>query len=326
MESRLARRITRAGRPALAAALLAALLLGAPPARADDTAAAEALFQQAKTLTDGQKWREACPKFAASYKLDKTLGTLLNLADCEEHVDQIATAWAHWGEAVEMAQKTGDKRAEFAQKRRAALAPKLPMIQLDVVTGKSTLTVQRDGVRIDPAAFGVPLPSDPGPHTITVLRGDEKLVEKQVAAQPAQTATVALDLPAIERAAPPPAAPPSPVQRKAGFAVLGVGIGAVALAGGLELAALVTKSGVTAPGYCFNSLCTPQGTDTINRARTFANAGQWLGISGLLVTAVGITLVATAPAGRPAARPAASLSLHPWAGPGGAGLVLGGAL
>src|SRR5512144_2754687 len=92
--------------------LLGAAVVAAPalstPARADDNAAAEALFQQAKTLTEQQRYEEACPKFAASYKLDKTLGTLLNLADCEEHVDRIATAWAHWGEAVELAQKAGD--------------------------------------------------------------------------------------------------------------------------------------------------------------------------------------------------------------------------
>jgi hypothetical protein len=310
-----------------AAVALAAAVTCALPARAGDSAAADALFQQAKTLTEAKKYGEACPKFEASYKLDATLGTLLNLADCEEHVDKTASAWAHWGEAAEMAQKTGDKRADFAAKRRADLTPKLPMIRLDVKAGKSALTVHRDGVKIDPAAYGVPLPSDPGAHEITVRRGEEVLVTKSVGAKPAETTAVPLDLEAIERAAPPPAAPPSTVQRKAGFAVLGVGVAAVVAAAGLEIGAIVQKGKGNDTGGCFNKLCTPAGYDAISTARTLANAGQWTGIAGILVTAIGVTLVATGSSGKPAAgKPSASLSIAPWAGPTGAGVTVGGAL
>src|SRR6185312_13115774 len=118
---------------AIAAAVSGAALLIPAPARADgESAAAEALFQQGKSLVEQKQWDEACPKFAASYKLDKTLGTLLNLADCEEHQTRIASAWAHWGEAVELAEKTGDKRVGFATERRDALVKRLPMIRVDV--------------------------------------------------------------------------------------------------------------------------------------------------------------------------------------------------
>lgn len=311
----------------IAAAALAAVVMCTTPARAVDSAAADALFQQAKVLTEAKKWAEACPKFEASYKLDPTLGTLLNLADCEEHVDKTASAWAHWGEAAEMAQKTGDKRAEFAGKRRAALTPKLPMIKLDVKVGKSALTVHRDGVKIDPAAYGVPLPSDPGAHEITVRRGDETLKKQSVTAKPAETTSVSLDLEAIERSAPPPPVPASTVQRKAGWAVLGVGVATVLVAGGLEIGAIIQKGKGNDAGGCFNKLCTPAGIDAIGSARTLANAGQWTGIAGIVVTAVGVTLVATGASGKPdAARPASALSIAPWAGPTGAGLTVGGAL
>jgi hypothetical protein len=308
-------------RPRLAPALaLLTVALAAAPARADQNAAAEALFQQGRVLVAAKKWAEACPKFAASYKLDGGLGTLLNLAACEEEIGKIATAWAHWGEAVEIASRTGDKRAELAQKRRDALDAKLPKIQLDVVAGKSTLSVERDGVKIDPAAFGVPLPSDPGERSITVKRGEEVLARKVVVAREGQTASLALDLPAIEAAAPPPAGAKSP-QRTAGFAVLGVGIGIVAIAGGLEIGAIVAKGGAA----CVSGLCTPSGTDAISRARGLANAGQWLGIGGIAAAAVGVTLVLTAPkAGAP--KSAGALQVQPWLGPGVAGISVGGAL
>jgi hypothetical protein len=315
-----------------------ALTAIAPEVHAQDAAAAaEALFQQGKSLKEQQRWAEACPKFEASYKLDKTLGTLMNLADCEEHVGKIASAWAHWGEAVELAGKAGDKRQEFAAKRRDALAKRLPMIRVDVPAGKSSLEVYRDGIRIDPAAYGVPLPSDPGPHVIAVRRGAETLAERKVVASEAQIAEVSLDLAAIEKAAPPPAAPPvTPVgpiapagpsgQRTAGFALVGVGAGAVVVAGVLEILAITSKSAANQPDACVNGYCTPVGLDAVNRARTFANAGQWVGIGGLLVAAVGVTLVLTSPSNRPQAPRAGSISLGSFLAPGGGGLSVQGSL
>lgn len=322
MSKRLARRL-------LLPATIAIAVGASAPCRADESAAAEALFQQAKTLKDAGNWAEACPKFAASYKLDKTLGTLMNLADCEEHVDRVATAWAHWGEAVEAALKAGDKRAEFATKRRDALAKRLPMIRIDVAAGKSSLAIFRDDVRIDPAAYGVPLPSDPGTRTLTVRRGDERLVERTVIAKETETAVVAFDLVAIEKAAPPPASPPgaSSGQRTAGFVVGGIGAGAVLIAAGLEIGAIVAKSSIRDPGRCVSDVCTPQGVDAVGRARTLANAGQWTGIGGIVVAAVGLTLVLTAPSSRGApARASLPLSIAPWLAPGTAGVALGGAL
>ena len=314
--------------------LAAALALVAAPARAEgDSAAADALFQEAKTLVEAKKWADACPKFGASYKLDKTLGTLMNLADCEEHVDQIATAWAHWGEAVELAEKTGDKRASFASGRRAALTKRLPMIRVEIAAGadaaKSPLTVFRDEVRVDPAAYGVPLPSDPGRHVLSVRRGPEILEKREVTVSEGQTTAVAFDLVAIEKAAPPP---PSPVtlvapignQRVIGFAVIGVGAAALAAAGVLEILALTNKGSANSADSCVNGYCTQAGFDSVSRARTFATAGQWVGIGGIVVAAVGVTLVATTPKVVPAQRPAASAWVSGWAGADGGGLALRG--
>lgn len=322
---------------AVAAAVGAALLLPAPARAEGEIAAAEALFEQARTLVEQKRWDEACPKFAASYKLDKTLGTLLNLADCEEHQTRIASAWAHWGEAVELAEKTGDKRAAFATGRRDALVKRLPKIRVDVTSaptatatpGRVALEVYRDDVRVDPAAYGVPLPSDPGPHTLFVRRGADVLARKDVTAVEGETAAVSFDLAAIERAAPPPPTPPGALvaplsnQKVVGYAVIGVGAATIAAAGALEIVALVNKSSANAPDSCVNDYCTQAGYDAVGRARTFANAGQWVGIGGIVVAAVGLTLTLTAP--RPAPPTTRTgMALAPWVGPGAGGLVLRG--
>lgn len=311
---------------AVAVAVVAVAAASPAPARADDNAAAEALFQQAKTLTEQQRYDEACPKFEASYRLDKALGTLLNLADCEEHTGRIATAWAHWGEAVELAQKGGDKRDAFASGHREALVKRLPMLRLDVAAGKSSLDVYRDSVKIDPAAFGVPLPSDPGGHVISVRRGAETLVEKRVVCREGDTTALALDLVAIEKAAPPPVLPGAPPSslRSVGYVLTGVGLATLLAAGGLEIGALVRKSDADAPSSCVNRYCTPTGLQTAGNARTLAEVGQWVGIGGIVVAAVGVTLVIASP-GRPA-RAAPPFTASAWLLPGSGGLVLRGAL
>jgi hypothetical protein len=311
-------------------ALAALLSLSTAPAWASgESAAAEALFQQAKTLADEKRWADACPKFEAAYRLDKTLGALMNLADCEEHLGRVASAWAHWGEAVELAEKNGDKRAGFAGKRRDALVKRLPMILLVVAARKSALDVFRDDVRIDPAAYGVPLPSDPGPHVVSVRRGGEVLHRQPVTAAEGQTAPVTLDLAAIERAAPPPPVAVTVVaplgnQKVIGYAILGVGAATLVAAAGLEIAALVNRASANAEDACFNGFCTTEGFDAVGRARTFATAGQWVGIGGIVVAAVGMTLALTAPRLVPA--PKASLSVSGWAAAGGGGVALGGVI
>jgi hypothetical protein len=312
----------------LAAAIVAAGAISAP-ARADDNAAAEALFQQAKMLTEQHRYDEACPKFAASYKLDKTLGTLLNLADCEEHINHVASAWAHWGEAVELAQKTGDKRDAFAGSHRDALVKRLPMLRLDIPAPSATLDVYRDGVKIDPAAYGVPLPSDPGGHVVAVRRGTDTILEKRVVVREGETGSVALDLAAIEKAAPAPAvshdAPPSGL-RSGGFILAGAGLVTLAVAGGFEIGAIVNKSAADAPDACVNKHCTPEGIVIANRANTFATVGQWVGIGGIVMTAVGVSLIVASPGRKAAPRPAPPVTVGGWLVPGSGGITLQGAL
>lgn len=312
-----------------AIAAASALSMLSAPARADDSAAAEALFQQAKTLTDQKRFDEACPKFAASYKLDKALGTLLNLADCEEHINHVASAWAHWGEAVELAQKTGDKRDGFASGHRDALVKRLPMLQLDIPAASPALDVYRDGVKIDPAAYGVPLPSDPGGHVVTVRRGGEILVQKRVVVREGETSALPLDLVAIEKAAPPPAtsydAPPSGL-RTGGFVLAGVGAATLLAAAGLEIAAIVNKGAADSSDACVQKHCTPAGIALAQRANTLATAGQWVGIGGIVMAAVGVSLYIASPGRRSTPLPAPPVTVSGWLLPGTAGISLQGAL
>ena len=227
---------------------------------------------------------------------------------------------------MELAQRTGDKRDAFAATHRDALVKRLPMLRLDIPAASAALDVYRDGVKIDSAAYGVPLPSDPGAHVVSVRRGAEALVEKRVFVKEGETFALALDLVAIEKAAPPPEAaaynlPPSGL-RTGGFVIGTVGIAALLVAGGFEIGAIVNKSAANEPDSCVNKHCTPEGFVTAGRANDFATVGQWVGIGGIVMAAVGVRLVIASPSRR-AAPP---VSVSGWLLPGSGGLSVRGAL
>ncbi|MRG92029.1 hypothetical protein [Polyangium spumosum] len=312
-------------------------------ARANDPAAADALFQAAKKLMGEKQFSEACPKFDASYKLDPTLGTLLNLADCYEKLGRTATAWSTWGEAMEKAQRDGDKRAEFARSRRDSLFPKLPKVVINVQNEVPGVDILWDQVKLAPAVFGVELPADPAEHDLLVLRDDgAKLKEERVRiTQEGARTEITLDIEALDKAnprkvkpieAPPPPPPSASKQRLAGFVIGGFGAAALITAGALEAVALAKRADAGASSACVNKFCTPDGLASIDSARTFAEAGQWIGLGGIVAAAVGVTLLLTAPPAAPSPRPATGavvprpMWLSPWAGPNGGGLVVGGAL
>jgi hypothetical protein len=298
---------------ALACVIVAALSLGAFAAYADRFADAEALFKAAKQLEKDGKLAEACPKYEASYKLDEQLGTLMNLANCYELLGKVATAWARWNAAYDWAKREGDDRVPYIEERQRKLDPRLPKLVIKVVNPVPDLHVRRGDSDLDDASWGVPTPVDPGFVAVSVLRGEVVLEERKVDANEGKVAELTLDLAAIAAAHPAPqptstavpvptAVPTStthepydPTQRTAGYVVGAVGLAATLIAGGLEIGALVKKGEAEEPDACVNKICAPGGIDAADSAATLAEAGQWLGIAGLAVLAIGVTVVLTAP-------------------------------
>lgn len=315
----------------LVAASVAATLAIAP-ARADHVADADALFQAAKALGDEGKWAEACPKFAASHELDPQLGVLMNLAHCYEQTERLASAWARWNAAVEWAQREGDDRIDYAKERRAAVEPQLRRLSIVVTHPASGLTVLRGGQPVPAASYGIALPVDPALVTVEIRRGDVVLETRKVPTLPGETVELQLDLSAIDAAhpialppplPPPPPPPPAPVvepydptQRTVGWVIGGVGLAAVLTAGGLEVAALVKRGQANASDGCVNNFCAPDGLSAADDARTFAEVGQWTGIAGIGLLAVGLTVLLTAP---DEPETTAAWTTAPWGGPYGGG-------
>src|SRR3954468_8607529 len=86
----------------------------ATSAFAQDNSRAQALFDDGRRLMNEGHFAEACPKLAASQKLDPGAGTLMNLATCYEKNNQLASAWATFKEAAAASHASGHADWETA--------------------------------------------------------------------------------------------------------------------------------------------------------------------------------------------------------------------
>src|SRR3954470_1550968 len=176
-----------------------------------DLAAADALFVEGRRLSAEQRFADACARFEASMTLSPRLGVALNLADCYEHVGKSASAWVAFGEAAALARRLADPREAFALQRRDALVPRLSRLRI-ALSGAAigSLSVARDGVRVEPAAYGVEVPVDPGPHVVDVTAPGRRPWSANIVVSDGEVATV--EIPELERApAPVTAAGESPL-------------------------------------------------------------------------------------------------------------------
>jgi hypothetical protein len=146
--------------------VLVATVASAALAHAEPSPEAEKLFRDGRALAKQGKLAEACDAFAASNKLDSSVGTLLNLGDCRAKLGQTATAWATFLEAGRLAKKLSDRRGAEADRRAAELEPKLSYMVIQVDAPVADQRVLRDSTVIDPAVFGQPVALDPGTYEV----------------------------------------------------------------------------------------------------------------------------------------------------------------
>src|SRR3954467_1701725 len=101
----------RSHRLLLCAALTFTLASGAAQAQSPSREAADALFKEGRAAVLRSDYAMACARFRDSDRLDPALGTKFNLADCEEHLGHVATAWSLYSEIAPKFAPTDDRLA-----------------------------------------------------------------------------------------------------------------------------------------------------------------------------------------------------------------------
>ncbi len=327
-------------RPPVAAVLLLAGLLEAGAARADDPAAAQALFTEAKKLMASGDYATACPKLEESERLAPAMGTKFNLADCYEHTGRIASAWAAFLSVAASAKNASQAAREKAARDRAsALEPKLSRLAVVVpdATRVDGLEVKRDDVVVGPAEWGEAMPVDPGAHTIAAT-APHKRAWKGIVEVEGNAARAKMIVPALEdepaptappnatptpSATPSPSAPPPlPPPETGSSSTLGwvlVGAGAASIAGGVVFWSMRSSVQSRLDSECGpdQQHCPPSATDDIANGHTYTALS--LGLLGLGVLGAGGGAFLLLSSGSSHGQAASSLRVVP--GLGGARVV-----
>jgi hypothetical protein len=272
-----------------------------------DQLAAEGLFQEAKALVSVGKMAEACPKFAESQRLDPQLGTLLYLATCHSQQGKTATAWAEYLDAVDQANRAHDTaREKIARERADKLYPQVPRVTLDIDQTNSQVEIAIDG-QASRVGAGVPIPLDPGKHTIAVSAQGRKSWSQSidVAAASQQTIKVpALELvPVIATPEPPKDKPQSvpespPPQKSSTLKWVGwgaVGVGVVALGVGTVFGIKSLSDKGKSDDQCNPQGCSQSGLDSYSDARNAAHVADVALIVGVVAVGAGVVILLTQP-------------------------------
>ncbi len=299
--------------------LITAVLLLQAPALAQDAAAqaaAQELFDAGRKLMDAGSYAEACPKLAASAKLDPGAGTLLNLAACYEKNGQTASAWVTYKDASAAASSSGKKDwAAKADQKAAALEGKLSRLKIEVQGEPlAGLLVRRDDALLNSAELGLGIPVDPGTRKVSASAPGYEAWSTEVEVAPG-AGVVTVAVPSLvkmsETTSAVPAAPTQPApmptvkdapadgsaQRTLGLALGGLGLVGVGFGTFMGLQAK-SQHDEALDKYCrTDTICTQEGADRVDDAKSSATLSTVGFLVGGAALATGVVLYVSAPSG-----------------------------
>ena len=267
-----------------------------PPTSSDVTTAAE-LFRQGRAAFDANDVPTARARLLESARLNPRVGTFISLAQCEETLGALASARAHWQQAVALGGAQGDARAAFAQEHLTAIDTRVPRLTLRPPSAAPAGTVVRlDDIELGAASLGLALPAEVGKHVVVVLAPGYGPSREEIDLAEHQERDVMLDLGPASPAPPPkPSGSESPPDsggrvrgplRVASYAAMGLGLVAAGVGTYFGVKAIEGKS---AAG-CAGDVCTGPGAATRNDAIGDGNVSTGVFVASGALVATGVAL------------------------------------
>jgi len=295
--------------------VIAAMLVGAVrTARADDNIAkADKLFAEGRALSESDL-HAACEKFEESLKFNsQAIGTLMNVALCDEKLGRTASAVAKFSEARDRAKEGNlDAYLKAAEDRIAALTPRVPHVKLVFATPPLPDTrIVIDNKVITMAEIG-DIAIDPGEHPIVVSAPNHLSFETTVRVAEGEHRDVIV-----------PALRTGGSSRKTIGKIVTIS-GGVFVASGVIIGLLAKNryedqfDGDPANCTKMTKQCNGNGQTETERARTLGVVGTVVGGVGVAAIGVGLYLWLRAPKEAPSDK---RVTLLPHLTPGEAGVV-----
>lgn len=271
-------------------------------AQSSDPAAAEALFQKGRGAMEREDFDAACQMFEESFSLDPAVGTVMNLAVCEEKRGRLARSWERWHQALDLLDED-DERVSYAVIQMEAVEGRLAYLTIVAQMGAPPgLVFRRDDVVLGGASFGQELPMDPGKHVITVESPGHEPKRYTVALELGERKELAVT-----------AGPPSdadgagadPNPRKT-IGVAALGVGAVGLGLAITTGVLLPRQHEKVEQGCPAKSCSEEGLQAVSGAKTLLalNTAGWIATG--VGAAAGITLLLILPKNEKSPPPAST--------------------
>jgi hypothetical protein len=304
---------------AVATIAFAALVCLPVHARADgNSVAAEALFNEGRTMLEKGRVEEACDRFARSEQLEAAVGTLLNLGECYERLNKVATAWGAYRQASALAVTRNDEpRAALARTAASRIERRLSRVTLAVDQAVPGLSVTRNGTKVEPATFGTSIPIDPGTHVFEAVAPGHKPWRTTLEIAEGETNTVRVpDLEPAPSSSPPAPAPvvrPAESEPSSGQSKLALGLevgGGVVVVAGLVFGGFAISKWSSVTDACPARRCANEAdrerlSHDADAASTFATVSTVTMAVGGAAFVTGVVLHLTAPKSRVIVAPSA---------------------
>jgi hypothetical protein len=291
-----------------AVAAFAASLALAVAARADPPSQATDLFAQGRKL----RLQGECPAAEAIFRralevYPAGLGSLRNIAECEEATGRYASARKTWLDLKRSLSENANPRysgwQQDADEATDRLRAKVSNLLVDLRSGGSPGTptssadVAVNGEPIDPSRLGAPIESDPGHYVVRVVAADGHILEQRVDLTAGQSVRLSFNIESpTER--PPPATPPAPAVTHWNPSTTGwvaIGIGSASLVGAGVSFAFYLSAHDTLERRCpdYQTMpCDPSLRPEVSQGRTASTLVNVLTTAGLVGVVGGAVLVA----------------------------------
>jgi hypothetical protein len=236
------------------------------------TAQARALFREARSLMDHERYEQACPKLEESLRLDYGMGTQFNLAHCWEKLGRTASAWGAFLDVAAAANREGQgKRESAARERATALEAKLTRLRIDVRSPVDGLTVTRSGEEVGRAVCGEAMPVDPGSQHVEASAPGKKPWSKDIEVTGVGK-TARVEVPSLEDIEPAIPEPEPMPQTEAPMQAVGEDTGGGGMSGG-RLAGTLLLAGVGAGGVVTGVIFGLKTNSETEKAQQLCNGG-----------------------------------------------------